>query len=107
MMLALAISSFDQLRQLQGGAMEDLDKLARRRANRKLRFYSHAGVFIIVNATLYIAGTQATSLPVWQLGTSIGWSVGLALHGFFALLYAPIQERMIARERRLLEGRGR
>jgi hypothetical protein len=88
-------------------AVEDLDKLARRRANRKLRFYSHAGVFVIVNATLYVAGTRATSLPAWQLWTSIGWSVGLAIHGFFALLYAPIQERMIARERRLLEDRAR
>jgi len=83
--------------------MDDLDKLARRRANRKLRFYVHAGIFAVVNTTLYLAGAQETPLLTWHAWPFIGWSVGLSIHFFFAFLYGPIQERMVARERRLLD----
>jgi hypothetical protein len=87
--------------------MEDLDKLARLRANRKLRFYVHAGIFAVVNTALYLAGHQEAPLRTWHLWPFIGWSVGLSIHFFFALLYEPIQQRMIERERRLLDGRDR
>ena len=55
--------------------MDDLDKLARRRANRKLRFYVHAGIFAVVNTTLYLAGAQETPLRTWHAWPFIGWSV--------------------------------
>jgi hypothetical protein len=80
--------------------MDDLDSLARKRANSKLRFYTHAGIFIVVNSALYFAGVY--EIRTWHAWPFIGWSVGLAIHGYFALIYPPLRERMIARERRLL-----
>ncbi len=77
-----------------------LDARARRRVGRKLGFYIHATVFVIVNLGLYtlngvIGGTRWSHFPLW------GWGLGLAIHGlvtFASLRGEGVHRRMVERE---------
>jgi len=80
-----------------------LESRARRRFARKMGFYTHALVFVLVNGGLWLAH-EVIGAPRWAHGPSwptLGWALGLAVHGLvtFASLHGEgLRERMLARE---------
>ncbi len=63
---------------------DKLDRLARKRAGRRIGWFTHLLVFVSVNllvAVLSTTGGQPSGFnPLW------GWGVGLAIHGAVVLL---------------------
>lgn len=78
----------------------DLDRLAHRRAGRKMGWYIHAFVFILVN--LGLMALAALSGRDWVMAPSFGWALALAIHGLVVFVFMPgngLRERLEARER--------
>ena len=85
---------------------EDLKRLARRRASAKLGLYTHAAVYVAVNAFLAFAQSQVSPQLQWNLWPLAGWGLGLAIHAAAVLLGGTgIRERIEAEELRRREGR--
>ena len=81
-----------------------LDRAARRRVGAKLGWYTHALIYVCVNAGLALVAWQ--SGRHWTMYPMLGWGLGLALHGAAVWLLAPgssWRENMVARERAALE----
>ena len=60
---------------------EDLDRLARRRANAKLGWYVHALAFVLVNALIFAMSRYAFGTRPWSVYPLLGWGLGLAVLG--------------------------
>ncbi|MFO1198603.1 MAG: 2TM domain-containing protein [Burkholderiaceae bacterium] len=76
----------------------DPRRAARRAADRKLGFFIHLTVFVLVNAGLVVLNL-ATGRFAWSAFPLLGWGLGLAIHGLVAL--GPIEQlrkSLIARE---------
>jgi hypothetical protein len=86
---------------------EDIDQLARKRASAKLGWYSHAVVYVLVNAGLFALSSHAFGSRAWSPAPLLGWGLGLVLHGlsvWFVGAGSSLRERMVQREReRLLQ----
>jgi hypothetical protein len=79
---------------------DSLQARARRRVARKIGFYIHAFVFVVVNLGLY-ALNQATGGPSWHQWPLMGWGLGLAIHGivtFLSLQTDGLRRRMVEQE---------
>jgi hypothetical protein len=77
-----------------------IEARARRRVARKMGFYIHALVFVLVNAGLF-AINAVTGEPRWAQFPLMGWGVGLAIHGivtFIALQGDGVHQSMLDRE---------
>ena len=88
----------------------NLDRIARKRAGAKLGFYVHAGIFAVVNLALYLINAELTPARTWHVWPLMGWGIGLAFHGlavFFLGAGSTLKQRMIERERRLLDDQSR
>lgn len=85
----------------------DLETLARRRAGRKIGWYVHALVFLVVNTGL--AFLSLYNGRHFVLTSAFGWGLGLLIHGLFVFVLPPggaWRERLVQREReRLLRER--
>lgn len=84
-------------------------QLAQRRVKRKMGFYVHLLVFVLVNAGLWAINTYhgGTRWHGWPLA---GWGLGLAIHGlvtFLSLNGDGLQARMVADEVERLKKAGR
>ena len=87
---------------------EDLDRLARRRANAKLGWYVHAMAFVLVNALICATSRHALGTRPWSVYPLLGWGLGLVLHGSSVFLLdtgGGLRERMVQREREALQRR--
>ena len=87
---------------------DSLEARARRRVGRKMGFFFHAFVFVIVNLGLY-ALNQFTGDPRWHHWPLMGWAVGLAIHGvltFMSLYTDGLRRRMLDNEMRALQRSG-
>ena len=87
---------------------EDLDRLARRRANAKLGWYVHAMAFVLVNALIFAMSRYAFGTRPWSAYPLLGWGLGLVLHGVSVFLLGSgsgLRERMVQREREALQRR--
>lgn len=78
----------------------DLRKTARRRVARKIGFFIHLLVFVLVNAGLWLINEMHGGYrwSVWPLG---GWALGLGIHGlvtFLGLAGEGWRQRMIDAE---------
>ncbi len=79
---------------------DNIDRIARKRANAKLGWLIHASIYLIVNAFL-----MALSLwqgKAWAAFPLLGWGLGLAIHGaavWFAGAGSALREGLVARER--------
>lgn len=85
---------------------EDLDQLARRRANAKLGWYVHALAFVLVNALIFAMSRYAFGTRPWSVYPLLGWGLGLVLHGVSVFLLGSgdgLRERMVQREREALQ----
>ncbi len=88
---------------------DDLDRLARRRAGARMGWYVHALVFLAVNAAL--ATLSLSSGRHWAIYPSLGWGLGLLIHGLVVWLVlggGGLQQRLVTQEReRLMREHGR
>ena len=86
---------------------DEIQRRAKSRVDRKMGFYVHLLVFVLVNAGLYAINTINGGMRwhVWPLGW---WGLGLAIHGivtFIGLRGDGLRERMIADEVERLKAR--
>jgi hypothetical protein len=84
--------------------LNDLERLARRRAGAKLGWYIHATVYVAVNVML--AFLSAMGDRNWAIFPAVGWGLGLAIHGavvFFVTGGAGLHERLVQQERNRLQ----
>jgi hypothetical protein len=87
---------------------EDIEQLARRRANAKLGWYMHALAFVLVNAVIFVMSRHAFGDRPWSVYPLLGWGLGLGLHGVSVFLLdsgSGLRERMVQREREALQRR--
>ena len=83
--------------------IEDIDRLARRRAGAKLGWYIHALVYVCVN--LMLALMSVMSGKHWAVYPALGWGLGLVIHGLVVFITsggAGVYDRLIERERQRL-----
>lgn len=74
---------------------------AKRHVERKLGFYAHLSVYVIVNTGLIALNLSSGSGKPWALFPLAGWGIGLLFHGLAVSLYAPgakWKQRMIEKE---------
>lgn len=77
---------------------DSLEARALRRVRRKIGFYIHATVFVLVHVCFGIAflvGARSRPFFVW------GWAVGLGIHGLLTFLTVRgegLRERMLRQE---------
>ena len=82
---------------------DDIDSLAHKRASRKMGWYIHAFVFVVVN--LGLAALAAAGGRPSVMAPSLGWALGLFTHGLVVFIFLPgnsLRERMVQRERAYL-----
>lgn len=85
---------------------EPLERLARKRAGAKLGWYTHAGVYLLVN--LFLALLSLRSGHAWAAYPALGWGLGLLIHGAAVWLAMPgggLYGRLLERERAALQKR--
>lgn len=78
---------------------EDYDS-AKKRAEEKLGFYSHAAAFVVVNAVLTAIDLTTSPDSMWFFWPLAGWGAGLLMHGLrvFGNGTSSLKEKMIERE---------
>lgn len=83
---------------------EQLERLARKRAGAKLGWYTHAGVYVLVN--LFLAFVSSRSGHAWAIFPALGWGLGLLIHGAAVWLAMPggsLYRQLLERERAALQ----
>ncbi len=83
---------------------EQLERLARKRAGAKLGWYTHAGVYLLVN--LFLAFLSSRSSHAWAIYPALGWGLGLLIHGVAVWLAMPggaLYGQLLDRERAALQ----
>lgn len=90
---------------------EDIERLARKRANAKMGWFIHALVFVLVNLAVFAMSQYAFGHRSWSIAPFLGWGLGLALHGASVFLLGSgsgLRERMVQKERdKLMQQRDR
>lgn len=84
---------------------QNIDQLARRRAGRKMGWYIHALVFLMVNAGLALLSVYTGRH--FAVFAAFGWGLGLLIHGMVVFLLPPggkMRERLVNKERDRLMG---
>ena len=74
---------------------------AKRHVERKLGFYMHLSLYLIVNTGLLTLNLSSGSGKPWAVFPLLGWGIGLLFHGLAVSLSAPgakWKQRMIDRE---------
>ena len=66
----------------------EMERLAHRRAKRKMGFIIHATVFVLVNAALFAINQQFTPHYGWSFWPFGGWGLGVAIHGLVVYGFA-------------------
>ncbi len=80
-------------------ADDSVEARAKRRVARKLGFYVHALVFVLVNLGLFVRHLATDTH--WPGPSLWGWGLGLAIHGlvtYVSLQGEGLRERMIREE---------
>lgn len=74
---------------------------AKRHVERKLGFYAHLSVYLVVNTGLIVLNLSLASTRPWALFPLMGWGIGLLFHGLAVYLRTPgaaWKQRMIDNE---------
>lgn len=83
---------------------EEIDRLARKRAGKKIGWYIHAFVYVVVNIGLALLSTF--SGRYWAVFPALGWGLGLLIHGLVVFVTPPgngFRERLVQQERERLQ----
>lgn len=91
---------------------DELQKLAKRRVEQKMGFYTHAMVYVLVNLGLYVL-TNAGSDWSWGNGRfvivpMVPWGIGLAIHcivTFVSLQGGDLRQHLMDKELETLRRR--
>jgi 2TM domain len=81
-------------------APEDIDRIARKRANAKLGWFMHASIYLIINT--FLVGLSLWHGRAWAAFPLLGWGLGLAIHGVTVWLAdagSALREGLVQRER--------
>ena len=84
----------------------DLERLAERRVNARLGWYTHATVYASVITGLALLGWRQDRW--WPIAPALGWGLGLAMHGLSVFVWGSgsgLRAGMVQRERERLEMR--
>ncbi|WP_284618574.1 2TM domain-containing protein [Aquabacterium humicola] len=84
---------------------DSLQARAQRRVRRKIGFFIHATVYVLVNLGLFLLN-QVTGDTRWHQFPLLGWGLGLAIHGavtFLGLATDGLRRRMLDHEMRVLQ----
>ncbi|MDE2607916.1 MAG: 2TM domain-containing protein [Burkholderiales bacterium] len=87
---------------------EEIEHLARRRAGAKMGWYIHATLYVLVNLLLVAVSSHGFGHRPWSPFPSIGWGIGLALHGISVFVLgkgSSLREHLVDRERDRLQRR--
>lgn len=74
---------------------------AKQIVERKLKFYRHLAVFVIVNGALLVMNLLHSPDRLWSLWATFGWGIALAFQAAKVYLPAPgeaAKQRMIEEE---------
>lgn len=83
---------------------EQIERLAQRRAARKMGWYIHALIFLVVNTGLALLSSFTGRH--WAIFPAFGWGLGLLIHGLVVFVAPPgsgFRERLVQHERDRLE----
>ncbi len=89
---------------------EELERVARKRAGAKLGWYTHAGVYLIVNTAMVLASMYGLRQRPWTIYPALGWGLGLALHAIAVFVLgsgSSLRERLVQKERERLQNQQR
>ncbi len=87
-------------------AHTDLDRLAERRVNARMGWYTHATIYAIVMSGLTLLGWWQGRF--WPVAPALGWGLGLAMHALSVFVWgsgSPLRAGMVRRERERLQQR--
>jgi|GEM_PF-1695504 len=75
---------------------------ATRQVERKIRFFTHLGVYLVVNTGLITLNLLQTHKPFWAAAPLLGWGIGLLFHGLKVFMRLPPtwKQRLIEQELR-------
>ena len=82
----------------------EIERLAQKRAAARLGWSIHASVYLLVHLALWIAALG--SGQHWAIFPTLGWGLGLAIHGaivFAATPGAGLYQHLLQRERMRLQ----
>ncbi len=85
---------------------EEIERVARKRAGAKLGWYTHATVYLLVNAAMFAASTWGLGHRQWSVVPALGWGLGLVLHGIAVFVLGAgsgLREGLVQRERERLQ----
>ena len=85
---------------------EEIQTLARKRANAKMGWYMHAAVYVLVNLFIFAASKYAFGSRSWSVFPLLGWGLGLALHGVSVFMLGTgsgLREKLERKERERIE----
>lgn len=86
----------------------DLRRIAKRRVNLKMGFYTHLLVYVCVNLGLF-ALDHLLGGHRWSVVPLLGWGLGLAIHGIVVAVQlmggSDLRERMLQQEIQRLKQR--
>jgi len=74
---------------------------AKRHVERKIGFFIHFTVYVIVNIVLIVLNLSYGNGVPWSLGPLLGWGIGVLFHGMAVFMNAPgatWKHRMIEKE---------
>lgn len=83
---------------------QEIDRLAGKRAGRKMGWYIHAFIYVCVNIGLALL--SHFSGHHWTLFPSLGWGLGLLVHGLVVFVAPPgssFHQRLVQQERARLQ----
>ena len=86
-----------------------LEARAQRRVRRKMGFFIHALVFVVVNLGLFALSQLGGYHPRAHHLPALGWAPGLAIHGIVTLLSLQgegLRRRMLEQEMQALQRAG-
>ena len=85
---------------------EEIDRIAHKRAGAKLGWFTHATVYVLVNALMFIASSQGMGHRQWSVYPALGWGLGLVLHGLAVFVLgtgSSLREALVRKERERLQ----
>jgi len=85
---------------------QSLEARAMRRVRRKMGFFIHAAVYLMVNGGLFLLNELAVPGHRFHHYPLMGWGLGLAIHGVVTLLSLQgdgLRRQMLAREMAALQ----
>src|SRR5690606_9716608 len=90
----------------RGMVDNELYEQARRRVEAKIGFFTHLGVYLIVNALLIVINLQNSPDSLWFYWPLLGWGIGIAFHALGVFVFfsgSVLKKRLIDRELRKLD----